>query len=91
MVANACPQCGKEASFKPRKREPQPGLLELVIACPYCPWEQVIRSGPKTILELELDIEALEMKVRQGVPLHDVLARRRERLEQERLKPAIPG
>jgi len=75
-----CPTCSIPQRFGQQRRVGDGGELVIFIACRSCDYEQIIFSGTRPIVELKLDIQRIEAKIAQGVPMHDVLRRRRERL-----------
>lgn len=77
-----CPNCNSLQAFRPQKREAEDDRLEVFICCRACLYEQVIQSGPRVIVELELDLQTLRGKQLAGVPLGSVIARRERRLEE---------
>lgn len=79
-----CPSCGGLSAFRLRNRTSESGIFQVFIKCSSCPYEKVIRQGDEEIVRLEMDIEGLETKLSRGVAVQEVLARRRERLEQLR-------
>lgn len=85
-----CPSCGGLNPFTLRQRVIGE-QLEQFIKCSSCPYEKVVRSGPRKEIELEIDIEGLEAKIAKGVPVQEVLAARRRRLEQLREANASSG
>lgn len=81
----ACPDCGSENKFPRRRRQLDGDHVEIYVACRLCPWEQVIHSGPREVVEVAIDIEKLEGRVRAGATsLQQVLDRRRRRLAELR-------
>lgn len=87
---SACPGCGGLSLFTLKQRVIGE-QLEQFIKCSSCPYEKVVRSGPRKEIELEIDIEGLEAKLAKGVPVQEVLAARRRRLEQLREANASSG
>jgi RNase P subunit RPR2 len=56
-----CPQCNTPKKFAPQRRGDD-DHYEVFIRCGACGWENVLRSGPRRLVELEMDVEHL----RQG-------------------------
>ena len=81
---SACPQCGSPGAFKSRRREVD-GSVEDYVRCAACPYEVVLRSGPRELVDLEVDVERLRGRVTAGEGhLAPVLALREARLETAR-------
>lgn len=78
-----CPQCGITSTFPTRKRL-RDGVLQVFISCRHCPYELVMREGPREVVELELDLEHLHGLASAGVPVDDVIERRMARLREVR-------
>ncbi len=78
----ACPTCGCLGRFPRHRRHVGGHNIEVYISCTKCPYEQVLRSGPKQLVELEEDVDRLRARVRAGQGhFRDLLARRERRLE----------
>jgi hypothetical protein len=74
-----CPTCEIPQRFGQQRREDD-GELIIFMACTSCDYEQIIMSGPRQVVELKLDIDRIEAKIARGVPMHDILRSRQQRL-----------
>lgn len=80
-----CPQCGSPGSFKLRRRI-SGDWLQIVIKCTVCTYIEIVRQGPKELVELEMDVDRLHGRVEAGeTQLGSVLRAREARLERVRL------
>lgn len=76
---DSCPECGSPQKFRPRRREEGP-QLELYITCKTCRWEALLHSGPREVVEIELDIIKLRGRAERSSALRSLLWAREERL-----------
>lgn len=91
-TTSPCPQCGIQSRFREQKLESEDGKrLTVIIECEHCHNTEVIRSGPKDLVELEIDVEQLRAKHEVTGLLGDVLAAREHRLNELRHYHADPG